>query len=432
MEITELFTGFAVVIDDEVENEQANINDLIRQIKDKKIPCFICEELPDMEMIHHFEGVSFLILDWKLQTKALNDAEFDGVRTPGLLSEENINKNIVFLKKLKETVFVPVFIFTNETKESVIDKLKENDLYQDKKPNFIFVKNKDELTGGTKLFNQVEAWVKTVPSIYVLKEWEHGYLSAKNHLFWDFYERSPLWPKVLWDCYKTDGAKNISRELGEIITRNLYTRMAPFTFEETILQTGATSEPSEMRSVLEGERFIKSNQLNKDEIFTGDIFQGDNPGEYWLNIRAQCDLVRDSNPKLYCLKGRIVDESKINRDGGIPFQDGEFREKKNHAVISCIDDGKIIEFLFRDLNISKWNDLKNKRIGRLLPPYITRIQQQYTLYFQRQGLPRTPEEVFSNLGVRVEEKDKPKVELGKKSSLLDSVKGMFNSTPKKL
>jgi hypothetical protein len=38
--------------------------------------------------------------------------------------------------------------------------------------------------------------------------------------------------------------------------------------------------------------------------------------------------------------------------------------------------------------------LKDKRIGRLLPPYITRIQQLFGLYFQRIGLPRTPDEIL--------------------------------------
>jgi len=110
-----------------------------------------------------------------------------------------------------------------------------------------------------------------------------------------------------------------------------------------------------------------------------------------LNIRAQCDLVHSSNPELYCLRGRIVDEGKINQDDGLHFREGEFIEKINHAIVPCIDNGKIIEFLFRDLKPKEWKNIKDKRIGRLLPPYITRIQQRYALYLQRQGLPRIPE-----------------------------------------
>jgi hypothetical protein len=316
--------------------------------------------------------------------------------------------NIEFLKLIKQNVFAPVFIFTNEPKDNIISLLKEHGLYLDDKPNFIFIKNKVELVGDNRLFKTIEEWVKTVPSIYVLKKWEESYRKAKNQLFWDFYERSPIWPKVLWNCYKedllkseqdqTDYTRNISRELGEVINRNLYTRMVPFLFEETVLQTSSACETTELQRVLEGERFLKAEFLNPEEIFTGDLFceqyEDQNTHEiksrYWLNIRAQCDLVRDSNPDLYCLKGRILNESKKY------FEGGEFREKKNHAIVSFIDDGKIIEFLFPKFEIKKWNKLKGKRIGRLLPPHITRIQQQYALYFQRQGLPRTPEEALPN------------------------------------
>jgi len=177
--------------------------------------------------------------------------------------------------------------------------------------------------------------------------------------------------------------------------------MSPFEFSDDILnKRGPGIEKDAIRKVLEGERFIRSNHLQANDIGTGDIFKeeyvdnGSNRIRYYLNIRAQCDLLRSSNPdkiELYCLKGRVIDENTINKKSGIPFIEGQFIEKVNHAIIGCIDDGIIIEFLFRDLKVKKWKDLKNKRIGRLLPPYITRIQQRYALYLQRQGLPRTPE-----------------------------------------
>lgn len=394
MDIDKLFVGIAIIVDDEVGNKNANINNLLKQIEIKKIPYISYKELPDGEVIRHLGESSFIILDWKLQQENLEAEIGAGVKMPESISKDSIQENIDFLKLLIKNYFGPIFIFTNEDKESVIKELKEKDLYHDDRPNVILVKNKSDLTDDNKLFEEIELWLKKTPSIYVLKQWESGYRNAKNLLFQDFYERSPFWPIVLWNSYKSDGT-NMSRELGDIITRNLYTRMAPFSFESAVLEVAATcSNQEEVRCVLEGERFIKGEQLNKDEIFTGDIFHGETDGRYLLNIRAQCDLVRDKNPELYCLKGRVIDENTINTEEGIPFQNGEFREKKTHAIVSCIDDGKIIEFLFQDLKIKKWNELKEKRIGRLLPPYITRIQQQYSLYFQRQGLPRTPDEAL--------------------------------------
>jgi hypothetical protein len=399
MGIEELFTGIAVVIDDEIGKKDANINDLIQQIEDLTIPYISYKELPDTNYIQHFSDISFLLLDWRLLSEDLSESILEGVSVPAVASRADINANVEFLKRIKTTCFAPVFIFTDEDKDTVITTLRENGLFQEDKPNFILVRNKNDLKDG-KLFSEIEAWLKTTPSIYVLKSWEKEYGKAKNRLFTVFYELSSSWPKILWDAFKADGV-NVSKELGEVITRNLYTRMAPFSFDSNFFNDiHVDVSKEEVRSVLEGERFITSDQLHKDDIVTGDIFKEERKENnetrvyYFLNIRAQCDLVRASDPgevELYCLKGRIVDESSINTESGYKFAEGQFLEKINHAVVSCIDNGKIIEFLFRDLKIMKWKTVRDKRIGCLLPPYINRIQQRYALYQQRQGLPRTPD-----------------------------------------
>ena len=64
----------------------------------------------------------------------------------------------------------------------------------------------------------------------------------------------------------------------------------------------------------------------------------------------------------------------------------------SNAIVFCIDDQKTIDFRFKNLELKEFSELKDNRIGRLLPPYITLIQQRYALYLQRQGLPRIPEE----------------------------------------
>lgn len=393
MEIGDLFAGIAVIIDDEIGIKHAKINDLISQLEDRKIPCLKSKELLEIESIRHLGNASFLILDWKLKQIDFSDV-IEGVTIPPTVSDISIGETIDFLKTLTECFFSPIFIFTDEDKQVVIDKLRENNLYQDQTPNVILVKNKDELIGDKDVFSQIREWLMKNPSIYVLKKWEAEYQNAKNDLFLNFYKRSPLWPKVLWKAYLEDGI-DASRGIVEVITKNVSSRMAAFDFEKSLLEDVTEFDrPTEVRSVLEGERFIRVDQLKANEIFTGDIFiKAENPvWKYLINIRAQCDL-RD-NPELYCLRGRVVDEGQINSKDGIPFKEGEFREKKNQAIVSCIDNGKIIEFSFRDLKIEKWNSLKNYRIGRLLPPYITRIQQLFGLYFQRMGLPRTPEEIF--------------------------------------
>ena len=197
-----------------------------------------------------------------------------------------------------------------------------------------------------------------------------------------------------------------SLEMGELISRNLHSRMTPFEFNNEILDKNSEVPRGELRKVLEGERFLNKNSLHDDDISTGDLFKeeyqdnGETKYRYYLNIRAQCDLLRSNNAdkvELYCLKGRIFDENKINNEGGSSIIEGQFIEKINNSIVPFLDGGQIIEFLFRDIKPKKWKDLKEKRVGRLLPPYINRIQQRYALYMQRQGLPRIPDAaIFDN------------------------------------
>ncbi|WP_446810150.1 hypothetical protein ACH50O_00700 [Methylomonas sp. 2BW1-5-20] len=403
MDILELFKGIAVIIDDEVNNPSVKeLQNILTQIESKEIPLLKYDSIPSSEKSSYFKNLSFVVLDWKLiQTEPLTEENELGLKLPDTLQEYNAEDNINFIKKLTATCFCPIFIFTNEEPNDVITLLETEGLYKKNSPCHIFVKRKTELTGKTKLFKHIEKWVKSNPSIYVLKEWEREYQKTKNKLFSELQDMSPVWPRIMWKTFDADGA-NKSFELGELISRNLHTRMTPFEFDASILNKKRKNpEDKELRRVLEGERYLKNINLHPDHISTGDIFKeaytenGENKIRYFLNIRAQCNLMRGSNIneiELYCLKGRIIEESKINiKQGGVQFSFGQFIEKIDHGIIPFIDDGKIIEFMFRDLKIKKWKDLKNIRCGQLLPPYITRIQQRYALYLQRQGLPSIPE-----------------------------------------
>ena len=74
------------------------------------------------------------------------------------------------------------------------------------------------------------------------------------------------------------------------------------------------------------------------------------------------------------------------------YQNGHFEEKVWESVAFSIYNKKSVRFNFRKLRVKKFSELKDQRIGRLLHPYLTRIQQRYALYQQRQALPRIPEE----------------------------------------
>ena len=396
MDVDGLFKGVAVVIDDEVHSADPKITNILKQVNDKNIPLMKYDSIPSEGVISHFQELSFVFLDWRLIKQNITDNDFaSGVSVPAALQDHEVDENIDFIKKLKEVCFCPVFIFTNEGVDTVIDVLEEKGLYDRNKPNHIFIKQKSEIQGKTKLFREVEKWIKNNPSVYVLKEWEREYQKSKNKLFSEFEQLSPVWPKIMWKNFTDDGG-NSSLDLGELISRNLHTRMAPFEFSDEILsKRGKKIERSEIRRVLEGAMYLANSNLHDDNINPGDVFKLS--GKYYINIRAACDCVPDRSAngstlddvQLYLLKGSKLTDPKAKKIFRTRY--GQFLEIDSQSILFPLHDGKSIDFRFKDLVIRSWKDIKDKRIGRILPPYINRIQQRYALYLQRQGLPRIPD-----------------------------------------
>ena len=397
MSANNLFDGIAVIIDDEINKKNANINKILDQIKTKNIPYLVYEEIPENIPFEHWRGISFVLLDWNLKKDIGSKDTVSGVKIPEEVNASNVENNIVFLNKLKDICFVPVFIFTNEEINSVILILKNKKLYEDDKPNYIFVKNKTELTEPKKLFEEIENWLESTPSMSVLKEWEKEYHKSKTKLFHDFYEISPIWPKILWKSFNDDGA-NPSFELGQMISRNLYTRMAPFKFNLDIQSEDSKKEDKdEVRKVFEGERFIKKDNLHEDMIAAGDVFKDiDSDRLIYLNIRPDCDCIPDRNGKtcsdnpvyLYLIEGDMLTGGQEGKK--YCNQYGHFNESESNAIVFSMIDGKTYNFIFKKFTMKEWSEIKCNRIGRLLPPYITHIQQKFSLYLQRSGLPRIP------------------------------------------
>ena len=74
------------------------------------------------------------------------------------------------------------------------------------------------------------------------------------------------------------------------------------------------------------------------------------------------------------------------------FSSGNIIGKKCD-IIMCIDNKTAIKFRL-DISVKKYNAIKDKLIGRLLPPYITSVQQACSSYITREGTLPTPKGVF--------------------------------------
>ena len=168
----------------------------------------------------------------------------------------------------------------------------------------------------------------------------------------------------------------------------------------TLLFPPSTQAPPqvwEKKRWLEHQFYIENSFLEPDTVGTGDIFE--KTGEIYINIRPCCDFIprkeQDSidSVDLYLLKGeRMKNLEKIGKF--FSPKHGHFFEHDNNAMFYPICGKSLITFNFKNLIIKSCGEIKQYRKGRLLHPFITKLQMKYASYLLRQGLPRLPGALF--------------------------------------
>lgn len=386
-----LFKGIGMVVDDQVNSgKDKAIDGIVKYLEnDNHLPLVKYEDLPDNIESICFSSLSFLLLDWELNTLVNVDDSPIPIAT---LKAQNARDNVDFIKQVVAKVVIPIFIFSNEDVNSIKNTLSQNHIIDDDEKSPIFILNKSELFDNEKkciMFDKVNEWLKKTPSIYVTQKWKTAYLEAINGMALDMREASPFWPNLLWTCYKDDGV-NPSEEISSLINQNALSRIQPVEFDEGILSIKKTCDEHLLKNLLERQCFMRNEYLG-DLSSTGDIYKWHQ--EYFLNIRPSCDCVgRDGKNKIYLIKGDKVKDKEI-QNGLFNEKYGNFNEQSNFVIVGPIC-GFFIRFKFKDFLIEDYDKKKEKRIGRLLPPFITRVTQKYGLYIHRQGLPRLPKEVI--------------------------------------
>ncbi len=393
MDLKKLLSGIAVVIDDAFNNgvterggDDQTTDGIFRIVegieREWNLPFYKSSTMPpDDTWPNLLQAASFILLDWKLWPDGASQLE-----------KAVVEKNIQFLEQAKNH-FVPVFVFTNENQEDVEDNLPEC-VYDKNSPerNFIFIRQKDQLLNGDSLdCSDIENWIGNNASVYALKTWENGFRAAKRELFSSMYARSPEWPKVFWKAYVDDGV-DPSSSLAHLINDSLTGRMRTDEFEAKILAAPYSDVPADDLRALIGETCLRPNEtLPSNEIRCGDLFQS-SERKYLLNLRPDCDCIPRSGQKtdkvqLYCVEGEEISDEDIDER----YSNGHFKERIYESVAFAACNGRSVIFTFKSLRLKRFGEISEKRIGRLLHPYLTRIQQRYALYLQRQGLPRVPE-----------------------------------------
>lgn len=413
MKIKNLMSGIAVVIDDKLKEGKGSSDDIFEIIegikKEWEMPFYETHEIPpDSVCDNLLRSASFILLDWNLW----------GESGGSQLEERGTEKNVKFLEKAKD-FFVPVFIFTNQDSSYVADKLGSLYDQNNSESNFIFIQRKSVLVKES-ISNLIENWIQKNASVYTLKAWEQAFYESKRSLFSSMYKKSPDWPKVFWKSYSDDDV-DPSSSMTNLVNYILLGRIRTDIFEKQILDSGSPSVSGEdIKSLMEEASFIRNERLHQNETRSGDVFalpgkkrylinirpdcdegfldvdEDDPQKHYLINIRPDCDCIPRQegqtidNVELYCIEGKRMSNNEIGKS----YEKGRFVEKIWESISFSLYEGKTIRFDFRKFRTQKFSEVKEHRIGRLIHPYITRMQQRYALYLQRQGLPRVPEEAI--------------------------------------
>jgi hypothetical protein len=385
------FKGIAVVIDDQVHAEQ-QIIDIVAAIEEAGGHVVRLKDLPaDDADLENYAGAAFFILDWNLLELE------QGVPVPEGLAAAEVERKVRFLRRLRDHRHAPVFIFTKENPQVVHDALlPHGDIYQSG-PSNILIRQKADV--GKSVYEVLNAWADTLPSVLALKSWERANAKAVNSVFVDLHDREHLWPVFMWKMFKEDELVSAD-ELGRLITRLVASRMhAPKIDLDPFLEgleAEFSTDPDKYRAsltrVLEGERFLRNDKLDATNFSTGDVFVIRNEqgrDSYYLNVRAECDCIKRSGRdpgSMHLLTGRELESVKVDPDFGAVI------EQDNEGVVFAMYEGKHIRFAFgTHVKVQAYNaTYKAARIGRLLPPFLTRLLERYAAYSHRPGIPRVP------------------------------------------
>ncbi len=391
MNIEELFCGVGMVVDDQIYNEESKdgILPIVKALEQKGFPLAKYDNIPDVDALSLCR-CSFLLLDWELVS--LSDEGSIPIQIPDELSKDKERELINFLKEVLSECYFPIFIFSNKEEMFLKERLKANGIKIEEDNLPIFIKHKEDIVNGgnVKVFETIREWVYRMPSIYILKVWENAVERAKVKTFKEF-SKTKYWPSILWTAANNDGV-NPQAEIMDVITQNVLGRMLPLSIDREQIEEEAGVHPphEDILRVLVAQRL--DSHPSKELPQTGDIYYLEDE-QYYINIRPSCDcVIRPCNPDpdIYLVCCQEIEKVK----SVYSKKNGNFCEKINEAIIGPLMDNRFYSFNFFNLYIKKYSELKDKKVGRVLPPFIRHITERYAQYIQRQGLPRIPNEAI--------------------------------------
>lgn len=400
--------GIGVIIDDQVplspkETTSDYIANIVNHLQEDGIPLLKYKTIPPESEWPNLENVAFFLIDWYWDSSGLDvhDPLAETIRNPDVPMSAIGDKICKFIKAVHQKAFAPIFVFSNQGDTDSKQCLTDNGIAIDVPGAYVFIKNKKDMIdldedGNPRLFSEINTWIRATPTIHLLTTWGRDVLAAKNQMFAEFYDKSHNWPSLLWKAYKDDG-DDPAQGLSQVMFDNLKARVKCGVPEMPDVGQDERALAS-LPDILALTVMLPSSSLPQKQIGCGDLFKVKS-GKLYLVVSCDCDCVVHKGESA---ESTFVQVVKVN--GGCDPEsekmanrfsiDYGFLHQSNQSYLFPIN-GKCYCVSYPSFSIVPLSELKlDKRIGRILPPYITDVRQRLAQWNQREGFPKLPPELF--------------------------------------
>lgn len=387
------FKSTALIVDDEIVQNNKSKANKIKSAFEELGTCFlIYQDIPDEIFWDSFNNISFAILDWDLKKES---DEIEGVVMGATLKEEKIQSLIMFIKHLLKRYVIPVFIFSQQNTEMIIQALNNDEETKwaiDQKQ--LLIKSKNALTTKT-VKRHLAKWYSSNPSVSLIKAVDKSITAAKSDLFYNMYKIGCKWPLALYQTILKDNPADIDEEINDFIISALIGRIENQPLEKDLFSKKYKCKCDEISKIYSLSKLFTYGIDKPNVAHTGDLYIhiDDSTGKkkYLINITANCNIRYN---EFLVLQGEVPESYEYNKTIGIV-------EKVNTCSIPFLDGNKYITFNLRKYKIIKcksggYNKMtppckdEYQRIGRLMYPYINILQNKFSQYVCRQGITRHP------------------------------------------
>ncbi|QIG40065.1 hypothetical protein G5T42_11715 [Microbacterium sp. 4R-513] len=405
-----LLSGPVVFIDDEIHDTSSRAHKLLLEIAATGRPVTTDVGIPDSykERFQHWTSLAFVIVDWDLTPGVDSDLAPGSMGLHGGATLSGFNRQALFdfLDDLMGKIYCPVFIVSDEDVDDIRRQVEEEPRFQQSGgflDGRLAVFSKEVVMDH--LVEHLAEWVAKSPALSALKAWEQEHDEAKNRLFFDLTCLEPDWPAYVWQAADIDEV-DPAYELATVISTNLLNRLNPVVFDVESISTPSESPTGRaLRQVSLGRTSVPGDRLSDRMVLPGDVFMlpGDNEDELWINVSPACHTVGRAIPngdgttsrepvRLHLLRGKR--QAWPKNEGSLKQMNS--KDRSNSIIIHTLKDEHPYKFVFSDARIEEWEAIAEHRVVRLLPPFITRVQQLHSAFMQSEGLPRVTIDLYAS------------------------------------